>query len=66
MWSDDPVADFERHDAEQERELSRLPKCYECGHRIQSEECYNIMGDLICPRCLDKYHKVWTESYIDE
>lgn len=66
MWSDDPVADFERHDAEQERELSKLPRCYECRHRIQSEECYDIGGNLICPGCLDKHYKVWTENFIDE
>lgn len=42
-WSDNPVADFERHDAEQKRKLANLPACCICGEPIQQEKaiCYN-------------------------
>ena len=34
---------FERHDAEQEAELRKLPVCCKCKEHIQQEEavCYN-------------------------
>jgi formylmethanofuran dehydrogenase subunit E len=54
MWAE--------HDAEQERELAKLPVCYECGEPIQAEECYEINDELICPECLDRNHKKYTED----
>ena len=64
-WTDDPVRDAERHEAEQERELQKLPRCSECGHRIQTDECYEFDGELICPGCLKDNHKKWTDEYIE-
>jgi formylmethanofuran dehydrogenase subunit E len=66
MYTDDPIADFDRHDAEQTRQLNRLPECAECGQKIQDEICYEINGELICPDCLEMYFKRWTEDFIDE
>lgn len=63
--TDDPVADFERRDAEQEAWLATLPVCFECDHPIQSEECYEINGELICPECLNKNHLKHTDDYAD-
>ena len=67
--TDDPVRDFERHDAEQQRKLDRLPKCEYCGEPIQDEECYEINGALVHSDCatdyLDKNCKVSTDNYID-
>ena len=51
--SDDPVADFNRWDAEQEEKLERLPKCTECGEHIQQERAVCINGDWYCDKCLD-------------
>lgn len=34
-WTDDPVADFDRYDAEQQ--LDSLPVCECCGEPIQQE-----------------------------
>lgn len=64
FYTDNPIKDFERHDAEQERELDKLPKCAECDHPIQDDECYEIGDELICHECLIKNHRKWTENYI--
>lgn len=55
--TNDPIADFERYDAEQERRLSKLPKCSECGEHIQDECCYVIDGVYICERCMEDHRK---------
>ena len=64
-WTDDPVRDAERHEAEQERQLQRLPVCCECDHPIQTDECYEMNGELLCPDCLKDNHKKWTEDYME-
>ena len=57
MWTDDPIRDFERHDAEQEEWLERLPVCDDCGEHIQDEHYYDINGFKICPDCLKEYER---------
>lgn len=64
MYTDNPIADFEKWDREQCAALERLPKCAECGEPIQTEECYLINDELICPECLEKNHKKWTDDYV--
>lgn len=64
-WTDDPVRDAERHEAEQERQLQLLPRCCECGEHIQTDELYVFEGDLICPGCLNDNHRKWTDEYIE-
>ena len=66
MYTDDPIADFHRHDARQERELARLPKCSDCTKRIQDDEFYIIQEIIYCPNCLNKNFRVWTDDYISE
>lgn len=61
----DPERDFDRYEAEQERELNKRPKCYECGEPIQDEECFEINDCLICPSCLNENHRKFTDDYID-
>ena len=61
--SDDPVADFERWNADQEKELSRLPKCIDCGEPIQDDYLFDINGDLFCEECMKANFKRWTEDY---
>lgn len=43
---------WERHDAEQERRLQRLPRCKICREPIQQEDAVYIDG-FICDECLD-------------
>ena len=65
FYSDDPIMDFCRHDAAQQDELNRLPRCSECDEPIQSETCYEINGELICEECLENNHKKWVEDLIE-
>ena len=46
-----------RHDAEQEAELQKLPKCDKCGKPIQDDYCYDIEGECICEKCLNKHYR---------
>ena len=64
-YSDNPIADFDRWDSDQQKQLDKLPKCTECDEPIQDEECYEINGALICPECLKNNHRKWTEDYIE-
>lgn len=63
--TDNPVADAERYAAEQEKALEKLPECYECGEHIQTEKCYEINGELICPDCLERNHERNVEDYTE-
>ena len=64
-YSDDPVRDFERYDAQRERELARRPKCCECDEHIQEDYCFEIDGELVCIHCLKRYYLKNTEDYIE-
>ena len=50
--TDDPIADFHRHDAEREDWLESLPMCEECGKHIQQEDAVCIHGHWYCDDCL--------------
>lgn len=67
--TDNPIRDFERYDAEQQRKLDRLPKCDRCKDPIQGEDCYDFDGVIICSDCLDDYiednFKVRTPNYAE-
>ena len=56
-FSDDPVADFERYDAEQQTKLEQLPECSECGNHIQDEYAFYINGEWICERCMKENYR---------
>lgn len=54
---------WERHDAEQEAELQKLPECSNCGYKIQSEYCFQINDEIICETCMKDF-RVHTEDLI--
>lgn len=62
LRTEDPVADFLRHDEEQNRWLESLPECADCGEPIQDEHCYEINDEYICPRCMEDLHRRDCES----
>ena len=64
-YSDDPVRDFERYDAQRERELARRPKCCECDEPIQEDHCFEINDELVCIHCLKRYYLKGVEDYIE-
>lgn len=53
----DPVADYDRYDAEWERALAQLPACCECGERVMDDHYYLINDEVICPACLERYRR---------
>ena len=61
FYTDDPIADAERHIAHQEEELESLPRCSECDNPIQTEQCYVINDEPICEHCMEG-HKKYTED----
>lgn len=63
--TNDPLADFDRWDAEQTAKLEKLPECTECDEPIQDDCYYEINGECVCPECLENNHKHWVEDYID-
>lgn len=64
-YSDDPVRDFERYSAQQERELARLPKCGYCCEPIQEHFCFEINDELICVHCLKQNYRREVADYIE-
>jgi formylmethanofuran dehydrogenase subunit E len=51
-WTEDPAADFARHDREQARRLAKLPTCDRCGYPIQQEMAVRIYGKWFCDECI--------------
>lgn len=64
MWTNDPLADFARHEAQQQKALDKLPQCSECGEPIQDEHFYLICDEPICEECLENNYKKRTEDFI--
>ena len=64
MYVPDNMDAYNEYSSRQECFISKLPKCSECGERIQSEHCYEINDELICPTCMNDNHRVFTDDYI--
>lgn len=64
-YTDDPVADFCHHDAEQQKKLDRLPVCDGCDNTITDDAYYDIDGTILCQECLDSNHKKYTDDFIE-
>ena len=66
MRTDDPIADFLAHEAEQERRLKKFPKCDNCGKRITDDYFFNIDGTYICETCMTEDYRVHTDDYMED
>lgn len=62
--TDNPIADFERYDAVQEKAKEKLPRCSECGEPIQDDFFYEIDCYFYCEDCLRDNHRKSTEDFI--
>lgn len=62
--TDNPVADFERHDRRQAAELDRLPKCGYCDETVQDDYYFEIEGEIICEGCLIKHFRKAVDEYV--
>lgn len=56
--TDDPLADFHRHEAEKEAWEKKRPKCAECGEHIQQEKAVCIQGYFFCDDCLADLRRI--------
>ena len=65
FYSDNPVADAERHSEYMERQAKRLPVCCKCKKRIQDDTCYKVDDEVLCESCMRKDYEVWTEDLMD-
>ena len=64
MFVPDNYDQYRAHEARQQSETERLPVCYECGQPIQSDECYEINDEVICPQCLAENHRKWVDDLV--
>ena len=66
-WTDDPVADFERYDAEKERWLARRPICCICKEHIQEDKMIYYNGNQCCPlsECEDEFWQKIREDFLE-
>lgn len=55
--TNNPVADFERHDAEQEAMLERLPRCGYCDNPIQDDMAWEVNDEWYCDECFRYHHR---------
>lgn len=62
--TDDPIADFNRWDNDQQKQLDRLPKCADCGEPVQDDHYYLINDEVICPACLESNYRKAIEDYV--
>lgn len=63
-YTDDPVADFDKWDAEREKWREQLPCCEECGEHIQQEDAVLLDGKWYCDCCL-KEARTEIEEYVE-
>lgn len=65
MFTDDPIADYDRYCAAQARYERTLPVCGQCGHPIQDDKLYYINDVFICLECMETDFKKDTEDYME-
>ncbi len=57
---------FLQHEARQEAVLKKLPVCCFCDEHIQSDDCYVIYEDFVCPGCLKEHFRHSTSEFLEE
>lgn len=60
-YSDNPIADYDRHCASQSAWLNKRPVCVSCNEHIQEDHAYEIEGEIYCEGCI-KQGKFWIED----
>ena len=56
---------YAMHEARQERELRKYPKCSDCREHITDDYLFDIEGVLYCKTCLNNNFRMDTEDYIE-
>ena len=57
FYTDDPIRDFDQHDAEQNRWLEKMPVCADCKEHIQDETAFYYKGEWVCKDCMSSYER---------
>lgn len=65
MYVPDNYDQWKQHEAQQQRQLDRLPVCSHCEEPIQSEHLFLINDEFICLECLVENYRKNTEDYIE-
>lgn len=65
MYTPDNYDKWASHDAEQEKQLNRLPECANCGESITADHFFEIEGVQVCPDCMDSDYRRNTDEYIE-
>lgn len=63
--TDDPIADFHRHDAELQEKLDKLPICECCGEPIQQEMAVYYNDQWCCEDCEDAFWLSIREDFLE-
>ena len=56
-YTDNALADFDRHQADEEAWLMSRPVCAECGEHIAEETAYYIGGAWVCIECIERFRQ---------
>lgn len=65
FYSDDPVRDYDRYDAEMARREARLPVCDKCDKPIHDDEYYEVEGWTLCEECMKDMYGRRTEDFVN-
>lgn len=65
FYSDNPVLDFAKKDAEEEKWLRKRPICAYCNKPIQDERLWDFDGELYHDECAKNQFRKWTEDYME-
>lgn len=64
FYTDDPVKDFDRYDAEQTTKFKQYPLCSYCCAPIFDDYLYEFNDELICEDCLNEHFRKNVEDYM--
>ena len=65
MRTDEPIADFKRHDAEQQAQLEKLPVCEICKEPIQQEKAIYYNDQWCCDECSNEFWDSIKEDFME-
>lgn len=66
IFTDDPIADFERNEAEKEEWLMKLPTCSCCGEPIQDEKAVYYNDQWCCKDCSFDFLEAIMEDFMEK
>ena len=65
FYTDDPVKDYDRYDAEQTTKFKQYPLCSYCCDPIFDDYLYEINDEVICEECLNENFRKNVEDYME-